>query len=472
MFNDKRFVRSMALSLLAAAVLAACAGTPVADKPVLELPVASADTPSEDLSQWWLRYNDPALTALIERALVHNNDLKIAVARVDEAAALLSVARSELNPSLDAKLGASRSKATEKGVIPRPAGTFISNDFQAGISVAYEIDLWGRVRNANKAAMAQLIASREAMSGFRSSLAAQVARSYFTLLATDRKLDLTRQTLTTREDAFQLAQKRLSGGTANNLQVQQAQSERDAIAAAAPRLVAAQAQSERALALLVGLSPRLIVEGKIGRSNAEVLPPAPAVPEGLPSDLLARRPDIREAEANLAASQAKVSEARAQYFPQIILTGSGGQESAKLSDLFSGPALVWSIASSLTQPIFGLKRINAQVNAAKAREQASEAAYAKSVQTAFKEVYDALGNLHAASDTLVAQEQRSAALRESLRIAQRRYDAGVSAYLDLLDAQRNLFSVDADRIDAQADRLNASVDLFRALGGGWEVAGK
>lgn len=472
MRDDKRMIRSLALSVLTAAVLAACANTPVADKPDLELPAVSADVAAEDLSQWWLRYNDPALTALIERSLVHNADLKIAVARVDEAAALLSVARNDVAPSLDAQASGSRSKASEKGAVPRPAGTYLSNDFHVGLSIAYEVDLWGRVRNANKAAMAQLIASREAMSGVRSSLAAQVARGYFTLLATDRKLALTRQTLATREDAFQLAQKRLAGGTANSLQLQQAQSERDAIAAALPRLVAAQAQSERALGLLAGLSPRLIVEGKIGRSESDVLPPAPTVPEGLQSDLLARRPDVREAEANLAASQAKVSEARAQYFPQIVLTGSGGQESAKLSDLFSGPAMVWSLASSLTQPIFGLHRINAQVNAAKAREQQSEAAYVKSVQTAFKEVYDALGTLHAANDTLVAQEQRSNALRESLRIAQRRYDSGISAYLDLLDAQRNLYSVDADRIDAQAERLNASVDLFRALGGGWELAGK
>ncbi len=471
MRNDKRIIRSVALSLLVAAMLAACAGTPVADKPALDLPQATSVS-TEDLGQWWLRYNDPALTALVERALVHNADLKAAVARVDEAAALLSAAQGDMLPSLDAHLGANRSKATEQSVIPRPPGAYLSNDFQAGITVAYELDLWGRVRNADKAAMAQLLASREAMSAFRSSLAAEVARSYFTLLATDRKIALTRQTLSTREDAFQLAQKRLTGGTANSLQLQQAQSERDAIAAALPGQIAAQAQSERALALLVGDSPRLIVEGKIGRSDAEVLPPAPVVPEGLPSDLLARRPDIRQAEANLAASQAQVGEARAQYFPQIILTGSGGRESDQLSSLFSGPALVWSIASSLTQPIFGLRQINAQVHAAEARERQSEAAYVKSVQTAFKEVYDALGNLHAASDTLVAQEQRSAALQESLRIAQRRYDAGVSAYLDLLDAQRNLYSVDADRIDAQAERLNASVDLFRALGGGWEIVAK
>ncbi|MDB5816251.1 MAG: transporter [Rhodocyclales bacterium] len=470
MRNDNVIIRSAVLSLLAALVLSACVSTPVATKPALDLPQAGG-VAAQDLSQWWLRYDDPALTALVERALTNNADLKVAVARVDEAAALLSVARADLLPSVDANVGANRSQATKQSAIPRPANAYIANDYQVGISVAYELDLWGRVRNADKAAMAQLLASREAMSAFRSSLAADVARGYFTLLAADRKIALTRQTLSTREDAFQLAQKRFNGGTANSLQLQQAQSERDAIAALLPRQIAAQAQSERALALLTGDSPRLIVEGKIGRSNAEMLPPAPAVPEGLPSDLLARRPDIRQAEANLAASQAQISEARARYFPQIILTGSGGRESNTLSDLFSGPALVWRIAASLTQPIFGMRQIEAQVSAAKAREQQSEAAYVKSVQTAFKEVYDALGNLHAANDTLTAQEQRSTSLRESLRIAQRRYDAGVSAYLDVLDAQRNLYSVDADRIDAQTDRLNASVDLFRALGGGWDMTG-
>ncbi|MEC5387399.1 efflux transporter outer membrane subunit [Uliginosibacterium sp. H3] len=467
---DSKTLRSTALSLIAAAVLTACVSTPVAEKPVLDLPQATSGPVAEDLGRWWLRYNDPALTALIERALTYNTDLKVTEARVAESAALLSVARSDLYPSLDAGFNASRSKATEAGVIPRPAGTYTSNNYQAGITIAYELDLWGRVRNANKAAMANLIASREAMAGFRSSLAAQVARGYFTLLATDRKLELTRQTLATREDAFQLAQKRLAGGTANNLVVQQAQSERDAIAASLPRLIAAQAQSERALALLAGDSPRAIVENRITRSKAEVLPPAPNVPEGLPSDMLARRPDIREAEANLAATQARVGQARAMYFPQIILTGSGGQESASLSDLFSGPALVWRLAASITQPIFGLAQIDAGVKAAEAREEAAKALYVKSVQTAFTEVYDAIGNMRAASDTLVAQERRSGALRTSLRVAQLRYDAGVSGYLELLDAERNLYSVDADRIDAQAFRLNASVDLFRALGGGWETA--
>ncbi|GAA5167998.1 efflux transporter outer membrane subunit [Viridibacterium curvum] len=454
------------LGMLAAlALLSACASTPQADKPTLELPAAQA--PTEDLAKWWVRYNDPALDALVERALANNADLRIAAARVEESAAALRVARSGYAPSVDLAADASRSKATEKGAVARPAGTYLSNDFKVGIDVAYEVDLWGRVRSANRAALGDFAATREALATAQSSIAAQVARSYFSLLAIDHKLDFLQQTLVTRNEALQLALRRLNGGTANNLQVQQAQSERDAIAAAVPTLKASQAQAERAIALLVGASPREIIEGKVSRSTAATLPDAPAVPEGLPSSLLMRRPDVRQAEATLAASQARVSEARAQYFPQIILTGGAGYESAQLSDLFSPQAFIWRLAAGLTQPIFGLNRIDAQVNAAKARSTQAEVGYVRTVQTAFKEAYDALGNLRAARETQVAQTQRATALVESLRIAQKRYDVGASPWLEVLDAQRNLYSVESDRIDAQANALTASVDIFRALGGGW-----
>lgn len=469
MSDSMKLIKALGASLGVAVLLAACASDgSVAKKPELELPAASdTSKPTESLAQWWLRYNDPALNALVERALKFNTDLKAAVARVDESAALLSVARSNLAPSVDANVGANRSQASKKGAVPRPAGTYLSNDFSVGVSLAYEVDLWGRVRSGNAAALAQLRSSKEALAGLRSSLAAQVARSYFNLLAVDRKVDLTRKTLETRDEAVRLAEKSFAGGTINGLQLQQAKSEREAIAAALPLLLAAQAQSQRALAVLAGDSPRAIVEGNIERSTAESLPDAPDVPAGLPSDLLTRRPDIRQAEADLAASQAKVSEARAEYFPQLILTGNFGKESAKLSDLFSVDALVWRVGAALTQPLFGLNRIDSQVDAAKARSVQVEANYVKTVQTAFKEVLDSLGTMHAASDTFEAQTRRADALRESLRIAQRRYDAGAASYLDLLDAQRNLYSTDSDRINAQADRLNASVDLFRALGGGW-----
>ncbi|GAB4056781.1 efflux transporter outer membrane subunit [Uliginosibacterium sediminicola] len=462
-YNKARFK----LASLALLTLAACSTLPPeASKPALELPTVTT-AKSEDLNQWWQRYQDPALNALIEQSLQYNADIKAAVARVDEAAALLSSARSNLTPTADLSISANRSQASEKGAVARPVGTYLSNTFSTGVNLSYEVDLWGRVRANNSAALGQLISNREALNALRSSLAAQVARAYFSLLATDRKLALTQQTLRTREEALALTQKRLDGGTANSLQLQQAQSERDAVAANLPNLIAAQAQSERALQVLAGASPRAIIEAPVKRSQASSLPDAPAVPAGLSSDLLTRRPDIRQAEADLATAQAKVSEARARYYPQLVLTGNVGQESAKLSDLFSGPALIWAVGAALTQPIFGLRDIDAQVDAAKARGVQSEANYVKTVQTAFKEVYDALGTMRAASDTLVLQQQRSKALSESLRIAQRRYDAGVSQYLDVLDAQRSLYAVDSDRIDAQANRLNASVDLFRALGGGW-----
>jgi outer membrane protein, multidrug efflux system len=455
------------LASLALLTLAACSTLPPeASKPALELPTV-ATAKSEDLNQWWLRYQDPALNALIEQSLQYNADIKAAVARVDEAAALLASARSDLTPSGNLSISGNRSQASEKGAVARPVGTYLSNTFSAGVNLSYEVDLWGRVRANNSAALGQLISNREALSALRSSLAAQVARAYFSLLATDRKLALTQQTLRTREEALALTQKRLDAGTANSLQLQQALSERDAVAANLPGLISARAQSERALQVLAGASPRAIIESPVKRSQADSLPDAPAVPAGLSSDLLTRRPDIRQAEADLATAQAKVSEARAHYYPQLVLTGNVGQESAKLSDLFSGPALIWAVGAALTQPIFGLRQIDAQVDAAKARGVQSEANYVKTVQTAFKEVYDALGTMRAASETLVLQQQRSKALSESLRIAQRRYDAGLAQYLDILDAQRNLYAVDTDRIDAQANRLNASVDLFRALGGGW-----
>ncbi|HEX5125289.1 MAG TPA: efflux transporter outer membrane subunit [Rhodocyclaceae bacterium] len=445
---------------------AACAVTTNTTVPKLDLPAAAQTSPAEDLSQWWLRFNDPALNALIDRALANNTDLKVAAARVDETAAQLRVARSELSPSMDASLGAARRRSTERGSIPLPPGTpQISNTFDAGVNISYEVDLWGRVRSANRAALATLMASREARYGLQSSIAAQVAQAYFNLLGLDRKVALTQQTLGTREQALNLQNKRLDAGSGGVLEVHQAEAERSALSASLPGLLNAQAQAERALALLAGDSPRLIIEGKILR--AETLPSPPAVPAGLPSDLLARRPDVRQAETVLAAADANVSEARAHYFPAITLTGSYGRESTDLSNLFTNPATIWSLAGSLVQPIFRLNEIDAEVKAAQARRLQSEAAYVRTVQTAFKEAYDALGSLRGAADAETAQTQRANALRETLRISQLRFDAGLSAYLEVLDAQRNLLTTESDLITSQTEQLSATVDVFRALGGGW-----
>lgn len=468
--SDRRHpVMPVLMGLLAAAVLSACASSAkLSPAPKLDLPAlqSAAET---DLSRWWLRFEDAQLNQLIDTALQHNSNLKAAAARVEESAALLRVSRSYLFPTVDAGLGATRSRSTELGLNPAP-NPIINNTYTASLNVSYELDLWGRVRSGADAASARFLATREAQNGLRSAIAAQVAQTWFTLLALDQRLTLARNTLATREEALRVQNRLFDVGSVGPLSVRQAESERESVAASIPRLVSAQASTERALAVLIGASPRAIVEERVQRAERDALPLPPQIPGGLDSTLLTRRPDIREAEASLAAASASVKEARADFFPRITLTGSYGRESTDLSDLFTGPAAVWNLAAGLTQPIFGAGRIHAQVDAAEARRKQAEASYVNAVQAAFREVYDSLGNVGAASEALLAQDRQVTALRETQRIAQRRYEAGLAPYLEVLDAQRNLLSTESARIETQAERLNSTVDVFRALGGGWESA--
>lgn len=469
MSERRQSVMPVVMSLLAAAVLSACASSgQVSPAPKLDLPVLQSAAEA-DLSRWWLRFEDAQLSQLIDAAFQHNSNLKVAVARVEESAALLRISRSYLFPTVDASMGATRSRSTEVGLNPAPS-PIINNTYTAGINVAYELDLWGRVRSGADAASARYLATREAQNALRSSLAAQVAQTWFTLLALDQRLALARNTLATREEALRVQNRLFAAGSVGPLSVRQAESERESVAASIPRLLSAQANTERALSVLIGASPRAIVEQHVQRSPRDVLPPPPSIPGGLDSELLARRPDIREAEATLVAASASVKEARADFFPRITLTGSYGRESTDLSDLFTGPAAVWNLAAGLTQPIFGAGRIHAQVDAAEARRKQAEANYVYVVQGAFREVYDSLGSVGAAGDALQAQERQVIALRETQRIAQRRYEAGLAPYLEVLDAQRNLLSSESARIETQAERLISTVDVFRALGGGWESA--
>ncbi|MDQ8020590.1 MAG: efflux transporter outer membrane subunit [Moraxellaceae bacterium] len=463
--SRKTLLAALPLALL----LSACASTyKLAEVPKLALPEQATAAPATDLSRWWQRFDDPALTALIERSLQHNTDLRVAVARVDEAAALLRYARGAAAPSLDVTANASRSRVSAAGAQQQPP-PHVSNSFDLGLEVAYEVDLWGRVRNANSAALARLVADREAANALRSALAAQVAQTYFNLRALDQTILLAERTVATREDAVGLLRKAVDAGLRGDLDLRQAEAQRDVVASRLPGLRSARARTERALALLAGDSPRAIVESRIAANDTAVFPAPPEVPAGLPSDLLTRRPDIREAEARLAAAQADVKSARARYYPSIVLTGNYGSSSADLSDLFSGPAVVWRLAAGLVQPIFGLNQIDAQVEAAKARQQQVEAGYVGTVQNAFKEVYDALGSLEAANATLKPLSDRVTALNEALRIARVSYRSGSVPFLQVLDAERALLEAQTEEITTRQDRMSATVDVFRALGGGWSI---
>lgn len=443
--------------------LAACGTARYEPPPTLELP--ATEVAAEDLSAWWERFGDRDLDALLVRVLEHNTDLAAAAARVLEAAALVRNA-DDLLPVVNLSARAGRDQTSDRNAFPRFAGIDRRNSAHSvGLDVTWELDLWGRIRAGSDAALADLQQQREYLHDARAALTAQAAQSYFRLVAIDSKLRLAEETLANREDALRIQGRRQASGTGTVLEVQQAQAEVEAIAATLPRLRQAQISAQRALVVLAGESPRTIAAPTVARRDD--LPTPPPVPPDLPSDLLARRPDVRAAEAALAATSARVAEAKSRYFPTIRLTGNLGQESEALSDLFTAPAAVWAFAGSLVQPLLGLRKIDAQVEAAQARRLQAEADYVRTVQTAFAETYDALGACSASRETLAAQARRVEALVNVERIAAARHAAGAGAYLDLLDARRALLAVRQERLDTAADELAATVDVYRALGGGF-----
>ena len=467
--NKTKHTLRLTLGALALAVLAACSTTPP-PRPSLDLPLPSAaatGAPTQaQLEAWWLVFNEPQLTTLIEEAFANNLDLKSAVARIDEARANLRAARSQMLPTLDATFNASRgqiSQLTNPGFGPPWSGTI----YNAQLVASYEVDVWGRVRAGRDAASSSLRAATLDAQAVRIALAAEVANSYFTLRGFDAELAVTRETLVTRDDSVRLQRRRSDAGESSRFDLAQSEAERASVAANIPPLERAVAQSQSALAVLVGRSPRDVFTPSIARGIELEKVAVPEVPSGLPSDLLSRRPDVLRSEAVMSTTEARIAEARAQYFPRLLLTASYGSESSELKDLFSGPALIWSVAAGLVQPIIGLERIGAQVDAAEAFNRQGQIAYVQTVQGAFREAHDALIQHRAARDSFVAQEERRDKLAETLRLANIRYKSGYTGQLEVLDAQRGLLSAERDRIIALRNRQSALVDLYRALGGGW-----
>lgn len=453
------------IALAAAAALAACATTdttpPAVDLPAMNAPAVPA------IDRWWLQFDDPLLTALIEETLANNLDLRIAVARIEEARAVLRLARSFQFPAIDADVSAGRARRSD-AIEPTFPGDLTTNLFGAGLNVAYEVDLWNRLGAGTAAARAQLLSTRFGAETVRTVLAGQVAFAYFALLGYDAELRLTRDTLRTRVESVGLQKQRYDAGLIAEFELRQAEGERATVASSIPPLERAVAQSEAALAVLAGRSPRAVYTPVVAR-NAELRADetGPIVPDGLPSDLLARRPDVRQAEADLVAASFRIDQARAQYFPALALTARLGSESTELSDLFSGPAFVWSVAGSALQPIFNAGRITSQVESARAQREQAEAAYVRTLQGAFRDAHDALVAHRAARDSFVAQEDRRVQYAEALRLSDLRYRAGYSSYLEVLDNQRNLLDAERARLLALRARQSALVDLYKALGGGW-----
>ena len=463
-----RLVASAAL----AALFAGCTLGPAYERPAAELPVNWADAPAQGVkapaARWWTLYGDPALDRLVDEALLANQDLALVTARVDEARALAQVADSLLWPSVDATFARDRTRSSERSPLPIPPSAIERNSYRGQLNVAYEVDLWGRLKSASRAAQAQLLASEANRETVRIALVTEVIRAYFGLVAFDAQVEATRRSLALRSDGLALQKVRSNAGLINEFTLRQLEAEVAAARAQLPALEANRTAQELGLAVLLGRSPRAIMEGAVARRAEQGEPAAPVVPEGLPSDLLLRRPDVASAEQLLIANNARISEARAALFPRIGLSGYLGSESAALSDLFSGPALIWSLGFGLAQPIFQGGRLFAEIDAVKARERQAVAQYQRTLQEAFREVRQALNTQIKAREVFEAESARSVALTDALRYARIRYQNGLLSQLEVLDSERNLLQAELNRSDALRVQRAAVADLIKALGGGWQ----
>ena len=413
---------------------------------------------------WWQVFHDDTLQSLIRTALTNNYDLRIAVTRVAQARALAAQARAGFFPQVDYAVTAGAGKNIANNS-PSPTGTS-GSVFAADVNASWEIDLWGRIRRLNEAARAQFLASEEARRDVTISLIAQVAQDYFQLLALDRQLEIARQSTNSFGQSLKIFNQRLQGGVASKLETSSAEALMDSAAAMIPGLEQQIAQQENQLSILLGQNPGAIVLGSLSLDNET----PPEIPAGLPSALLERRPDIREAEQQLISANAQVGVAKANFFPQLNLTALFGGVSPELAAFTSGGAVAWGIAAGLTGPIFHGGQLRAQYAQALAAREQFALQYQSAVLNAFLEISDALIS-HEKSAAARAQETRAVtAYQEAVKIALERYRLGNADYYEVLQEQQLLFPAENTQLQFQLNQLLAVVQLYRALGGGWETS--
>lgn len=464
-----RAARAMlpALSALSALLLAACASGPAPQRPDIVLPAAYAGSIAASspvlAADWWKLFAEPGLDQLVELALAANLDLRLAAARIDETAVALGLARAAQWPSVDANGSVSRMRSSTLTGQPVSPNGPRSTSHQVALTTSFEIDLWGRLRNATQAAQAQLLAAQHARDTVRLGLVSAVVQAWLGV----RTLDAQQATVATqrklRDDSLALVRRRVEGGVASGLDLAQADG---AVAA----LAAQQLELHRQRELLVNQLG--LLSGQPGLQlpvDARALPSPVTAPAGLPSELLLRRPDLQQAEATMRASFAQYEVTRKSAWPSLSLTGSFGAQSADLVDLLKAGARTWAFGPSLLVSVFDAGRNQARTDEARARAEQAAINWQQAAQTAFREVADALVNAQQlAAQAVEVERQRGAAL-EAQRIAQRRYEAGYSGFLEVLDAQRGAQDAELALLRARQARLDASVALLKALGGGWQA---
>ena len=456
-----------AAAALCAASLAGCALGPDYHRPEIGAPAGYRFEPGAAVDSvadagWWRVYQDPVLQALIREGLANNLDVRIAAARIDQARAALGSARLQQLPQLSINAAATRQRTSAYELPPGiPA---VSNVFGLEGSLSYEIDFWGKYRRATEAARAQLLQSGYAKQDVMAGLVASVATAYFTLQTLDEQLAITRRTVDTRQKFVDLTQAQHDRGTVSELDVATAQAQLAIAKANVPELKLLIGQTEDQLSVLLSRNPDAIL-----RNGAAAMAPAPVPAAGLPSSLLERRPDVREAEQNLVSANAEVGVAKANLFPSISLTAVGGSVSSALSSLFTGPARTWSAGANALQPLLSAQRNLYQLSLADAQKREALLQYQKTVQTAFKEVSDALLARQQDADVQTAQEAQVDAQRRANTIALARYRVGYASYFNVIDADRDLFAAELSLSAARLNTLLSVVQIYRALGGGWQV---
>lgn len=444
-------------------LLAGCMLGPNYKQPELELPTGEA---ADNFSvftnaKWWEVFGDPVLNQLESDALVYNKDLQAAVARVDQARAAVGIATADQMPSLSA--------AAESGRAGNDKGSGQTQS-TAGLSVSYELDLWGKYRRLSEAARARLLSSEASRDTIRLTLTADVANNYFALRMLDEQLLIAQRTLKARQENVRIYESRYKNGYSTEVDLKRVEANMASVQAQERQLQLKITQTETALSVLVGRSPREIVQSNIARGKTiNELTLIPDVPENLPSDLLARRPDIRSAEGQLIASNANIGAARASYFPSIPLTASAGYASGALDNLFRGASGVWALGGQVLAPIFEGGKIRAQNKKAEAEYREMLATYEKTVQGAFKEAYDALAANRLNREIYDSYKQQTEAMQRSYDLTKKQEDAGLIGVTDLLDVEENLLSAEMNLASARNDELAAIVNLSKALGGGWNV---
>lgn len=474
----------LATAMLGTALLSACSMAPTYQRP--EAPVAAAfpadsaggaartgAAPSAAAARrdavdtgWRDYFNDPRLQQLIAAALDHNRDLRTAALRIEEARALYNVQSADRLPNLNASVGATKAKtpATLSGT----GESVIGKRYDAGLAISsFELDFFGRVKSLNDAALAAYLATDEARQAAQISLVAQVAQAYFTERAYAEQYALAQQSYEARARTYRLTQQRAEVGASSRLDLRSNETLMETARAAALTLARQRAQAENALTLLVGQPSATGAAGSAGAMPTDAqIDALSAVPAGLPSDLLARRPDIRAAEQRLKGANANIGAARAAFFPRISLTAAIGSTSPTLGGLFDSGTGSWSFAPQLVLPIFDAGRNRANLTLSEVRKNIAVADYEKTIQTAFREVADALAARDYLGEQVAAQRAVQDAQADRLKLSQLRFENGVASSLDVLDAQRELFSAQQSLVQARLLRTTSAIDLYRALGGG------